>query len=207
MRPSNISIPSMSVKRLKQELVRHGLPVDGCKPTLVVRLQHAMRLSSNEAFRTYTEQKSDAAAGVARAQKEVTEIETQMARLQAQLAAAQLATAKEKIVNQQRQQTEAQQQLNTLEPRLYFSRQLPGCVLLSILGQLGKRAGQRAACVCQEWQGSVAAAKALGMYDLTVISVAAGERSLQCAPLPGMSLLSADVATMATTTTARSRMM
>ena len=170
-------IPIVTVKRLKQELAQRGLPTDGSKATLLARLRQAtFWMTSNEAFRTYTEQESDADAGVAAAEKEVTEMETEVAQLQAQLAAAQerLATAKNKISDQKRQQSEAQQKLKELEPRLHFSRQLSSCVLLSILGQLGKRAGQRAGCVCREWRGSVAAAKGMGMYDSKVISVAAG---------------------------------
>jgi len=46
-------------------------------------------------------------------------------------------------------------------------------VLLSILGQLGKKAGERAACVKREWRDVVGTAKAMGMYRTTVLSVAA----------------------------------
>jgi len=42
------------------------------------------------------------------------------------------------------------------------------------LGQLGKKAGERAACVKREWRDVVGTAKALGMYDSKVLSVAAG---------------------------------
>jgi len=45
-------------------------------------------------------------------------------------------------------------------------------VLLSIVGQLGRKAGERAACIKREWRD--ATAKALGMYSTTVISVATG---------------------------------
>jgi hypothetical protein len=43
-----------------------------------------------------------------------------------------------------------QRELKDLEPRLSFSPKLPTSVLLSILGQLGKKAGERAACVKRE---------------------------------------------------------
>lgn len=76
MKTGNTRIETMSVKRLKQELIAHGLPVDGRKPALIARLQQAMpRMSSNEAFHTSTNQKSDAAARVAVAEKEAAEIE------------------------------------------------------------------------------------------------------------------------------------
>ena len=58
--------------------------------------------------------------------------------------------------------------------RLTFSPKLPTSVLLSILGQLGKKAGERAACVKREWRDVVGTAKALGMYRVAVLSVAAG---------------------------------
>jgi len=44
-----------------------------------------------------------------------------------------------------------------LEPRLFFAPKLPACVLLPIVGQLRKRIGERAACVCacleSAWSG------------------------------------------------------
>ena len=47
-------------------------------------------------------------------------------------------------------------------------------VLLSIVGQLGKRTGERAERVSREWRGSVEMAKELGMYDVKLLPVAAG---------------------------------
>jgi len=66
-----------------------------------------------------------------------------------------------------------QRELKDRETRLGF---LPdhSDPLLPILGQLGKKAGERAACVKREWRDVVRTAKALGMYRTTVLSVAAG---------------------------------
>ena len=58
----------------------------------------------------------------------------------------------------------AQRALNKLEPLLFFAPKLPACALLSIVGQLEKRTGERAACVKRMWRGSVETAKRLGMY-------------------------------------------
>jgi len=52
--------------------------------------------------------------------------------------------------------------------------QAPDSVLLSVCGQLGKKAGKRAACVKREWRDVVWTAKALGMYRTKVLSVAVG---------------------------------
>ena len=65
-------------------------------------------------------------------------------------------------------------ELKKLEPRFSFSPKLPTSVLLSIVGQLGKKAGERAACVKLEWRDVVMMAKALGMYMITVLGVAVG---------------------------------
>jgi len=65
-------------------------------------------------------------------------------------------------------------EVEKLEPRLSFSPKLPTSVLLSIVGQLGKKAGERAACVKLEWRDVVMMAKALGMYMITVLGVAVG---------------------------------
>jgi len=56
------------------------------------------------------------------------------------------------------------------------SLSLPTQALLSILGQLGKKAGERAACVKREWRDVVETAKTLGMYRTEVFYVAAGGR-------------------------------
>jgi len=47
-------------------------------------------------------------------------------------------------------------------------------VLLSILGQLGKRGGERAACVKRESRSVVETAKAMGMYETKRVSIAVG---------------------------------
>ena len=96
-------------------------------------------MSLNQAYHTYTQRATEAAAGIDEAARKIAELE------------AQLAAAKERLANHRHEQSEAQQLLTELEPRLYFAPKLPGCVLLSILGQLGKKAGQRAACVQREW--------------------------------------------------------
>ena len=50
--------------------------------------------------------------------------------------------------------------------------QLPDSVLVSILGQLGKRVAGRAACVKREWRQTVETARALGMYARLSVSAA-----------------------------------
>jgi len=82
----------------------------------------------------------------------------------------------------------AQSELKNLEPRLsFFSPKLPTSVLLSILGQLGKRAGKRAACVKQAWRDVVATAKALGMYKRSkLLSVSAGDGTTAICTVDGV---------------------
>ena len=94
MRPDEV--PGMSVAQLKQELARHNLPTDGPKHVLVTRLQEAAGMNSNQAYHAYTKRATDAAAGIDQAEKDV-------ARLEAQLAA-----AKERLANQRQEQSEAQ---------------------------------------------------------------------------------------------------
>jgi hypothetical protein len=54
-------------------------------------------------------------------------------------------------------------------------------VLLSIVGQVGKMTGERAACVNRDWRGLVEMAKALGMYkSKPLVSVAAGGTHSGC---------------------------
>jgi hypothetical protein len=75
---------------------------------------------------------------------------------------AELDAARQRIPVLKRQQSEVQRELKEPEPRLFFAPKLPACVLLSIVGQLGKRTSERAACVNREWQGSAPTAKGLG---------------------------------------------
>jgi len=51
------------------------------------------------------------------------------------------------LTEAKRRQRDSQKELKDLEPRLSFSPKLPTSVLLSILGQIWKRAGER--CVCE----------------------------------------------------------
>ena len=173
---TTMNIPQMSVKRLRQELTQRGLAADGLKPALVERLEFAVWKNSNEAFHSCTKQIKDAAAVIATAEEDVAALEEERAKLEAELAANQhkLDAARQRIPLLNREQSEAQRELNELEPRLFFAPKLPACVLLSIVGQLGRRTGQRAACVCREWRGSVAMAKGLGMYVVKLLSIAAG---------------------------------
>ena len=55
----------------------------------------------------------------------------------------------------QSEESGVQRQLKAHLPRLFFAPKLPACVLLSVVGQLRKRAAERAACVKREWRGSV----------------------------------------------------
>jgi len=164
-------IPEMSVKQLKQELTQRGLLTDGLKPVLVERLTEAMAWkNSNVAFHSCSKQVQETAVGLASAEEDVAALEDQLTQIQAELDA-----ARQRLPILKREQTEAQRKLDNLEPRLFFAPKLPACVLLSIMGQLGKRVGGRAACVKREWQGSVETAKALGMYKgKPLLSVAAG---------------------------------
>jgi len=160
-------VNNMNVKRLKQELTERSLPTHGLKATLVERVTDASEWKhSNEAFHSRTKQIKDTAAGIASAEDAVAALEQERAQLETSLAANQ-----QKLIDQRwhipglkRKEREAQAKLKELEPRLFFAPKLPACVLLSIVGQLGKQAGQRAACVKREWRGSVETAKALGMY-------------------------------------------
>ena len=85
-------------------------------------------MNSNQAYHAYTKRATEAAAGIDKAEKDVAWFE------------AQLTAAKERLANHRHEQSEAQRLLKELERRLFFAPKLPGCVLLSILGQLGKKA-------------------------------------------------------------------
>jgi hypothetical protein len=87
----------------------------------------------------------------------------------------------------------AQSELKKLEARLSFSPKLPTSVLLSILamGQLGRKAGERAACVKREWRDVVGTAKALGCTGprssapQVVLTQQSGRRRGSSSPLGG----------------------
>jgi len=86
-----------------------------------------------------------------------------------------LVAAREELAVAKTEAWSAQSELKKLEPRLSFPPKLPTSVLLSILGQLGKKAGQRRAlCVKREWRDVAGTAKALGLYRTMVLSVAVG---------------------------------
>ena len=60
-----MNISEITIKLLKQELTKRGLPTDGLKPALVARLELALWKNSNEAFHSCTKQIKDAAAEIA----------------------------------------------------------------------------------------------------------------------------------------------
>jgi len=160
----------MNVKQLKQELTKRGLSTDGLKLALVERLEQAMQQPTKQQSNTTSnEDYHTLAARAASDASLITGKEEEIAQLEAQLTA-----AKQTLTEAQHRQTKTQLELKDLEPRLSFSPKLPTSVLLSILGQVGKKAGERAACVKQEWRDVVETAKAMGMYDVKVLSVAAG---------------------------------
>jgi len=64
---------------------------------------------------------------------------------------------------------------NTFGQRDENLEQSPTLLLAKLPTSVGKKAGERAACVKREWRDVVGTAKALGMYTTTVLSVAAGE--------------------------------
>ena len=159
---NTMNINKMTVTCLKQELTQRGLPTDGVKPALVKRLREAMAWkNSNEAFHSLSAKAATTAQ--ARAEKQVQLKDAQEA---AKLAQAEVERLTLELAAAKSEEREAQAKLKELEPRLFFAPKLPACVLLSIVGQVGKRTGERAACVKREWRGSVEAAKALGMYDV-----------------------------------------
>jgi len=183
-----MNVNKMHVTRLKQELTKRGLPTDGLKPTLVERLQQVRqqedekKKNSNEAFHSVHPRLESKRQKVTEQEREVAELEGQLTAQpdlriysldKTRLAAARLAVARTELDTAKTELSDAQHEFKELESRLSFSPKLPTSVLLSILGQLGKKAGERAACVKREWKDVVQTAKALGMYRTTVLSVAA----------------------------------
>ena len=63
---------------------------------------------------------------------------------------AQIALHEAQVAEAKTRRAKTQADLKKLERRLSFSPKLPTSVLLSILGQLGKKAGECAACVKRE---------------------------------------------------------
>jgi len=110
----------------------------------------------NEDFHTLTARAASDTALIADKEEEIAKLET----------------AKQTLAEAKDRQIETQKKLKDLQ--LSFSPKLPTSVLLSILGQLGKRPGERAACVKREWRSVVETAKALGMYKSKLLSVAVG---------------------------------
>ena len=163
----------MNVKQLKEELTKRGLSTDGLKLALVERLEQAMQqpvqkkkksnaTTSNEDYHTLTARAASDKLLIAEKEGEIAQRE------------AELKIAMQTLTEAKRRQSATQRELKDLEPRLSFSPKLPTSVLLSILGQLGKKAGERAACVKREWRSVVETAKALGMYKIKLLSVVAG---------------------------------
>jgi len=83
------------------------------------------------------------------------ELEDQLAQIQAELDAV-------------REQSEAQKSWSR-----GFAK-IVGLCAVSNVGQLGKKASERVACVMREWRGSVETVMALGMYKRSLCSVAVG---------------------------------
>ena len=85
---NTMNVSKMTIKLLKQELTKRGLPTDGLKPALVARLELALWKNSNEAFHFCTKQIKDTAAGIASAEEDVAALEDQLAEIKAELDAA-----------------------------------------------------------------------------------------------------------------------
>jgi len=173
-------ISKMNVKSLKQQLIKRGLPIDGLKAVLVERLEKAKQQQeekklSNVAFHSLHPRLESTRKKVTQKEEEVAEHEAGAAAARAELAKheARLAVARTELETTKTELSHAEHEFKALEPRLSFSPKLPTSVLLSILGQLGKKAGERAACVKRDWRDVVGTAKALGMYKITVLFVAA----------------------------------
>jgi len=159
----------MNITHPKQNLATQGLSTSSLQTTLAERLEEAMQQEevgeetkkiSNEAFHS----------GYARLEPRL----NKAIQKEQEIAEARLAVAKE-LDAAQADVCSTQSELSKLEPRLSFSPKLPTPVMLSIMGQLGKKAGERAACVQREWSDVVGTAKALGMYRAhRVVSVAVG---------------------------------
>ena len=135
-------------------LLTHGLT-----PVVAAPLEEPQWMFSNEAFRLYTDRQSSAEEGIAKHREAVTTLDAQIADLQAQIVAKRKEHTRrmQYIANHQLEHSDAQRLLKELKPRLSFPRHLPGCVLLQILGRLGKTVARRAACVRQEWRVDVPA--------------------------------------------------
>ena len=138
---NTMNISKMNVKRLKQELTQRGLPTDGLKPALVALLEQAIQQDEEEENQNSNEAFHSVYARLEPQLKKVTEKEREVAEHEARLAAArtELEAARAELGI-------TQSELTKLEPRLSFSPKLPTSVLLSIVGQVGKKAGERAAC-------------------------------------------------------------
>ena len=111
-----MNVSKMTIKLLKQELTKRGLPTDGLKPALVARLELALWKNSNEAFHFCTKHIKDTAAGIASAEGDVAALEDQLAEIQAELDA-----ARHRIPVLKREQSAAQRELQEREPGLFFA--------------------------------------------------------------------------------------
>jgi alpha-tubulin suppressor-like RCC1 family protein len=123
------------------------------------------RCCSNEAFHSVYPRLEPKLKKVTHKKQEVAELEARLAVARIELEAAEIDLKESGL----------QQELKELEPRLSFSP-VPDPHLLSILGQLGKKAGKRAACVKREWRDVVGTARGLGMKCswTELLSVAVG---------------------------------
>jgi alpha-tubulin suppressor-like RCC1 family protein len=128
--------------------------------------------NANDAFRSLYPR-------ITRAQQARTSAAQLVAELEAQLEAirAKLETAREGVVDADRECVEADATMVTLRPRLCFRSDLPDCVALSILGsQLGHRAGGLAAMVCRAFRATVGKARELKLFKSNVLAICAGRR-------------------------------
>jgi len=165
-----MDVTKMNAKLLTKELSQRGLATHDLTPALTERLEQTINNQpesiSNDEFHALNKNATSDDGKIAEKEQRIAELKAgNKAELKAE--EAELAEAKH-------HRAVTQRKLKDLEPRLSVSPKLPTSVLLSILGQLGKKAGERAACVKREWRDVVGTAKALGMYRTKVFSVVAG---------------------------------
>jgi len=164
-----MDVTKMNAKLLTKELSQRGLATHDLTPALTERLEQTINNQpesiSNDEFHALNKNATSDDGKIAEKEQRIAELKAgNKAELKAE--EAELAEAKH-------HRAVTQRKLKDLEPRLSVSPKLPTSVLLSILGQLGKKAGERAACVKREWRDVVGTAKALGMYRTKVFSVVA----------------------------------
>ena len=152
---ATMDVTKMNAKLLTKELSQRGLATHDLTPALTERLEQTINNQpesiSNDEFHALNKNATSDDGKIAEKEQRIAELKAgNKAELKAE--EAELAEAKH-------HRAVTQRKLKDLEPRLSVSPKLPTSVLLSILGQLGKKAGERAACVKREWRDVVGTAK------------------------------------------------